>query len=348
MPAPLAPLTAFPLLKPPPRRYAGEIVDAHMHSKDVESIQAYWDVADPLYGVRYAVPIVDFLTGKGLKERYGERVQPAIWGIHPRNENFKDLSALRRGKEAHLENIAAAGMRIVKLWFTPRFHEWGSLRLDDPALDFFFERIRKLGLAILIHVADPDRWFARQLSDLEQHGPKAEHYLQLVHRLEEFPEITVQAAHFAAHPEDLDHLHDLLDRYPNLVLDSSATKWIAREFSVHGPAGRDFLVSHAQRVVFGTDLVANPDREKEGKLEHYATRFYVHQMMWEEEGGFDSPIEDEDAPDVPRFRGLGLPVDVLRKFYWENARRLYWNAPAGQPGSVGVEQRATVPAVSAR
>jgi predicted TIM-barrel fold metal-dependent hydrolase len=323
MPAPTAALASFPLLNPPPRRYHGPIIDAHMHSKDVDSIQAYWDVADPLYGVRYAVPIVDFLTGKGLKERYGNRVQPAIWGIHPRNENFKDISALRRGKEAHLENIAAAGMKIVKLWFTPRFHEWGSLRLDDPALDFFFERLKKLRLAILIHVADPDRWFVNQLSDLEQHGPKAEHYLQLISRLEAYPEMIVQAAHFGAHPEDLDHLHDLLERYPNLVFDSSATKWISREFSRHRHAGRDFLESHADRVVFGTDLVANPDREKEGKREHYATRFYVHQLMWEAEGEFESPIEDEDALDVPRFHGLNLPEATLRKFYWENAARLY-------------------------
>jgi predicted TIM-barrel fold metal-dependent hydrolase len=294
-----------------------------MHSKDVPSIQAYWDVAEPLYGVRYAVPIVDLQTGIGLKQRYGHRVQPAIWGIHPRNESFSDLAGLRKAKEAHLEEVAAAGMRIVKLWFTPRFHELWNLKLDDPALDFFFERLRTLRLSVLIHVADPDYWFAHRINDLEQHGTKAEHYLQLIARLEEFPEVTFQAAHFGGHPEDLDHLHDLLERYPNLYLDSSATKWVSREFSRHGAAARDFLTSHSERVLFGTDLVANPDREKEGKQEHYATRFYVHQLMWEEEGEFDSPIEDEDSPDPPRFRGLGLPQEVLRKFYWENAARLY-------------------------
>lgn len=327
MASPIKPLTAFPILSPPPRRYHGPIIDAHMHSKDVPSIQPYWDVAEPIYGVHFAVPIVDLQTGIGLKERYGNRVQPAIWGIHPRNEGLRSLVEMRRVKEAHLEHIAAAGMKIVKLWFTPRFHELWNLKLDDPALDFFFARLHRLKLAILIHVADPDYWFAHRINDLEQHGSKAEQYSQLIARLEEYPDMVVQAAHFGAHPEDLDHLHDLLERYPNLYLDSSATKWISREFSKHGPAARDFLVSHPDRVLFGTDLVANPDREKEGTREHYGTRFYVHQLMWEADGEFDSPIDDDDSITPPSFRGLNLPLDVLRKFYWENASRLYGFQP---------------------
>jgi hypothetical protein len=81
-------------------------------------------------------------------------------------------------------------------------------------------------------------------------------------------------------------------------------------------------------VLFGTDLVANPDREKEGKREHYATRFYVHQHLWESTGWFDSPIEDEDSPEPPRFQGLYLPREILSKFYWDNAARRYGFAPA--------------------
>jgi predicted TIM-barrel fold metal-dependent hydrolase len=219
--------------------------------------------------------------------------------------------------------VAEAGMRIVKLWFTPRFHEWHNVRLDDPFLDFFFDRIRSLRLSILIHVADPDYWFMHRINDLESHGAKAEHYLQLVHRLDEYPEVVFQAAHFGGHPENIDHLHDLLERHANLYLDSSATKWIAREFTRHGPAARDFMIAHADRVLFGTDLVANPEREKEGKREHYATRFHVHQLLWEGEGVFDSPIEDEDSPGSVRFEGLNLPAHVLEKFYWGNAARLY-------------------------
>lgn len=323
MAAPAATLDTFPLFSPPPRRYRGPIVDAHMHSRDEETIAAYWDVAEKVYGIRYCVPIVDLQTAVGLKERYGKRVQPAVWGIHPRNEDFRDGRAFRRAKEALLEALAEAGMRIVKLWFTPRFLDWWNLRMDDPSLDFFFDRIERLGLAVLVHVGDPDAWFAKQLRDMEHHGAKPEHYPQLIYRLERHPGIVFQSAHFAADPENLDHLHQLLERHANLVLDSSATKWISREFSRHRKAARDFLVAHSERILFGTDLVASPDREKEGRREHYASRFYVHQLIWEGDGVFDSPIEDEDASERPRFYGLNLPEEVLRKFYWENAERLY-------------------------
>ncbi len=325
MAAPVKPLAEFPIFTPPPRRYRGPIVDAHMHTKDAASLQAYWDIAEPFYGVRHVVAIVDLATAVELKKSYGLRVQPAVWAIAPRSEkeDLRDMTEFRRRKEAYLEQIAAEGFRILKLWFTPRFYEWSHLRLDDPALDFFFERVQKLRLAILIHVADPDFWFTQKYNDVAKYGSKADQYLQLTHRLEQFPEVIVQGAHFGGDPEHLDHLADMLQRYPNLYLDSSATKWVSREFSKHGPAARDFLTQFADRILFGTDLVANPEREKEGKREHYATRFYVHQIMWERSGVFDSPIEDEDSVETPRFRGLALPESVLAKFYWENAARLY-------------------------
>jgi predicted TIM-barrel fold metal-dependent hydrolase len=323
MAAIVKPLTEFPLFTPPPRRYRGPIVDAHMHTKDLASIQAYWDVAETIYGIRHVVAIVDLATALELRKTYGNRVQPAVWGIAPRNEDLKDMAAFRIAKEAHLEKIAAEGFRIVKLWFTPRFTEWSNLQLGDPALDFFFDRIRKLRLAVLIHVADPDVWFANKKNVQEKHGSKADFYSQFTKRLEQCPGVVFQGAHFGGHPEDLAHLAELLERFPNLNLDSSATKWVAREFSKHGRAATDFLGRFSDRVLFGSDLVANPEREKEGKREHYATRFYVHQLMWEQTGWFDSPVEDEDSPEPPRFQGLALPEDVLAKFYWGNAARLY-------------------------
>ncbi len=316
------PLAEFPILTPAPRRWRGPIVDAHMHAKDVESMRAYWAMAE-LYGVRQAVVIADLNTSLELKLAFGQRIQPAVWGFHPRTDRFEGPAEFRKETEQRLERIADAGFRIVKLWFTPRFHDLHGLRLDDPVFDFFFKRVKKLRLALLIHVADPDCWFTHQLGDLEQYGSKAEHYAQLLNRLEEYPEVTVQAAHFAGHPEDLDHLDRLLERYPNLYLDSSATKWVAREFSNQGKRAREFLIHHADRTLFGTDLVADPSREKEGKREHYATRFYVHQRMWEGKGRFDSPIEDEDSEETPRFTGLNLPEAVLGLFYWGNAARLY-------------------------
>src|SRR5262245_13518750 len=137
MAASAKPLAEFPILEPPPRRWTGPIVDGHMHAKDVESMQAYWDVAE-LYGVRHAVVIADFKTSLELRKAFGPRVQPAVWGFHPRTEQLKDAASFRKEKETLLEQIAEVGFRIVKLWFTPRFHDLHGVRLDDPLFDFFF------------------------------------------------------------------------------------------------------------------------------------------------------------------------------------------------------------------
>jgi predicted TIM-barrel fold metal-dependent hydrolase len=330
---PHRPISAYLLFHPPRRRWQGPIVDAHMHANDVRLLRSYYAVAE-LYDVRYTVPITSLESAIKMRQEFGDRVCPAVWGIAPKRDRFHDLAQFRRDKTALLESMAAHGLQIVKLWFTPRFLEWSNLRLDDPALDFFFDRIRDLKLTILLHTADPDTWFRRQLRDLDQHGGKDEHLLQLTTRLDQYPEVLFQGAHFSSLPEDLDHLADLLDRYPNYVVDSSATKWVAREFSKHGAAARDFLTRHADRVLFGTDLVADPEWTREGKGEFYATRFYVHQRMWEQDGLFESPIEDEDCAGPPSFQGLGLPPEVLAKFYWGNAARLYGftQVPVHDPG----------------
>jgi len=262
MAAPVEPLSAFPLYQPLPRPYRGPIADAHMHARDAAAMENYWTVAR-LYGIHYACPIVELPVALELQQRYGDHVRPIVWGIRPRQENFQDLGAFRRKKEALLEAIAQHGWRWVKLWFTPRFLYWHRVWLDDPHLDFFFERMARLHLNLLVHVADPDVWFVREHGDRAREV-KRQHYLQLERRLQAYPHMVFQLAHFAGYPEDLDFLDRLLERYPQVVLDSSATKWVAREFSRHGERARRFMVRWQERIVFGTDLVAHPEREKEG------------------------------------------------------------------------------------
>ena len=60
-------------------------------------------------------------------------------------------------------------------------------------------------------------------------------------------------------PEHLDHLAELLTRYPNLYLDTSATKWIVRELGKQQEAAREFFRRWADRICFGTDQVVLKD-----------------------------------------------------------------------------------------
>ena len=149
----------------------------------------------------------------------------------PRLE-FEHLSDPERFVERNVQLVrqaAAKGARIIKMWFAPRFVARTGKRMDDPLLDPIFKEIEAQGLGVLTHVSDPDVWFERVYTDVKLYGTKADQYPQLEHRLAADPRIPFLAAHMGGDPEHLDHLAELLERYPNLYLDTLATKWIVRE-----------------------------------------------------------------------------------------------------------------------
>jgi hypothetical protein len=139
--------------------------------------------------------------------------------------------------------------------------------------------------------------------------------------LADFPGLRVQGAHFGGDPEDLGHVGRLLDAYPNYAIDCSATKWIARELSARPAESRAFVIARADRILFGSDLVAFAG----ARAADYSSRYWVHRWLWEGEGVRPSPILDpcSSLPGGPIVHGLSLPDDVLARLYTDNARRWY-------------------------
>jgi predicted TIM-barrel fold metal-dependent hydrolase len=125
-------------------------------------------------------------------------------------------------------------------------------------------------------------------------------------------------------PEHADHLEALLERYPNLYFDTSATKWQVREVPAHRDAVRGVICRHPDRFLFGSDLVTRHHLERE----HYVSRYWCQRTLWESDWVGRSPIADPDYPHAegepatPLLQGLALPADVLEKVYQANARRL--------------------------
>jgi hypothetical protein len=78
----------------------------------------------------------------------------------------------------------------------------------------------------------------------------------------------------------------LLDRYPNLSLDNSATRWQAREISARRDAAREFVIRNADRIIFGSDQVSGDDRG----FDFLASRFWVHRKLWET--AYSGPVAD--------------------------------------------------------
>lgn len=310
------PLFVEGLDAPPVRRYGGPVIDAHTHMDRVEDARLLFDVA-AAFGVRVLCGVSRPASIEVLARAFGDAYRPIVRIDHslighPDRFARENVRAIRQAR--------AHGAVAGKFWYAPRFVAETAFRFDSPVLAPVFEALAELGMPALVHIGDPDCFFRTQYADAARFGDKAAQYAMLEHTLAAFPTLKVQGAHFGGDPEDLAHLRRLLDTYPNYYMDSSATKWIARELAVRPAEARAFVIERADRIVFGSDLVTFAEA---GRAD-YASRYWVHRWLWEGEGPRPSPIPDPCVPwpEGPRVHGLALPDDVLAKLYTQNAARL--------------------------
>lgn len=249
--------------------------------------------------------------------------------------------AVSQVEEAH--RLGAAGLKEYKrLGLYLRDGAGRLIRIDDPKLDPVWRRCGELGLPVSIHVADP-RAFWQPFNDsnerwkeLRDHRPwwfgdnavypPREALLEALDRvIARHPTTTFVCVHFANNAEDLDWVDRALDRNPNMMADLAAR---IPEIGRHPPDRvRQIFLKHADRILFGTDfqvwdkLILGSSGDDENPTDDDALRFFSTHWRWLETG-------DRDFPHMTPIQGdwtisaIGLPPDVLRRIYFDNARRL--------------------------
>ncbi len=250
----------------------------------------------------------------------GDREDPSTWEV--RRPDFgvrmadRLTTAVRQG---------AAGLKLLKdLGLLIRDADGSLISPDDPRFDPVWERAAELGVPVLWHVADPvaffrpidetnERWeelFRRpEWSFYGDQFPSHQELIDARNRvIARHPETTFICAHMADIPEDLRKLGSYLDRYPNMHVEISAR---IAELGRQPYTARRFFLKYSDRILFGTDGVP-PTTEL---IPHF--RFLE---TWDEY----FPYEDNPFPPQGFWNiyGIGLPDEVLRKVYYENAARL--------------------------
>ncbi len=303
------------LSRPAPYRHGGPIIDAHCHfgtpAATARMLQAGAD-----YGVTRWVGICRIDQVAGLRRRFGSRLDFVCWTDHRRpttRQRFVDTN-LRI-----IERAVRLGCRGLKFWYKPEFNAATGLYFDSPWLDAVFEAMIAASLPALVHIADPDLWWRTRYADAERFDPKPHTYRQLTNTLERFGRLRVLVAHMGGWPENLPFLDALLDRYPNCFLDTSATRWMARELSARAAAARAFIIRRSDRLLFGSDLVVAP----RAAPDHYRSRYYVMRHLLERDRPERSCIPDDDAARPVQVAGLKLPPRVLRRLYHDNAAAFF-------------------------
>ncbi len=312
-------------------RYTGPpLIDIHSHvmrprnfdkpevivEDNVEQARAMLAVAEE-FGIARTYTMCPVEDIPLLRDAFGNRL--GFNGPIQKKRDEPDEAAYRL-----LDRYLEEGVEIIKFWSAPRGRERG-LFVNAPWRIEAAKRARAAGIRIImVHVADPDIWFQKVYTDAARFGTKADQYPPLCLMLELFPDLIWIAAHMGGDPEHPDHLQELLERYPNLYIDTSAAKWQIREVSARRDAIRALICRHPTRFLYGSDLVTRPALDSE----HYVSRYWCQRTLWESDWEGLSPIQDpdftpaEDGPSTPMLRGLALPPDVLTQLYRTNALRL--------------------------
>ena len=306
--------TRLDFRKPMPRpKVNGLVVDFHCHLLAKRHAPVWFEAADH-YSIDCFVTMTPLEEAVGLQRDWPGRVH---FITVPK---WADTSAdwiddWRRRIEAFYN----LGSRIVKFHSAPGTMSMRGKRLDDPVFRPLFEDVIARRMAIMTHVGDPDTWYHGRYSDASKYGSRDEHYAMWEGLLREYPGVPWVGAHMGGNPENLPRLQSLLDLYPDLVLDCSATRWMVREISARRDAAREFFIRNQDRLLFGSDQVSGDDRT----FDFLCSRFWAHRKLWETAYTGPSPIFDPDLPedDQPILRGLALPDVVLQKLYHDNPIR---------------------------
>jgi len=303
-------------------KYTGPIFDAHTHIGAIDNISRMIAIEED-FGVSAQIGIVHDEGGfQTAKELYPDRF------VFAKYLSLSDIA--RYNVEPVLDEISRLqdqGYSLAKSWFGPRWRDYRDVpkdfRINHPRLEPIFQALEDNGIPLIIHMGDPDTYYASQYRDSEKYGTKDEHLKQLEDVLSRHHRLRFQVPHFGSQPEihRLQNLIRWMEKFPNLVVDTASSRWMARELSKDTEKARDFLLSYSDRVLFGTDLFAG-----RGDSDYYSGRYVAQRILWEtSERDTPLPFPDDDTKDSggTYINGLDLPISVLKKVYWENANRIY-------------------------
>ncbi len=241
------------------------------------------------------------------------------------------------------QRMGAAGLKEFKrLGLFLRDKSGTLLKIDDPKLDAVWTKCGELGMPVSIHVGDPEafwlpydesneRWTELKdhknwwFGDPTKYPPRMELLEALDRVIAKHPQTTFVCVHFANNPEELEWVDAALTRRPNMLADIAAR---IPEVGRHDPVlVRKLFIKHQDRILFATDfmvygkLILGSGGDADQPTAADAVAFYEKCWRWFE-------TTDKDWPHMTPIQGnwnissIDLPHEVLRKVYFDNARKL--------------------------
>ena len=286
--------------------------------------------------------------GAGLEEaiRKFQTAHPGrfLTFTEPRYEDFTkpEYSKAQADALALAQKAGAKGLKILKtlgLYLRENVTAGPLVKVDDKRFDAMWDACGSLKLPVAIHVSDPEAFFTpidrfnERFEELNNHPdwsfhgrdfPSNAQLLEARNRVfARHPKTQFITLHVGNNAENLPYVSECLDKYPNMHVDIAAR---IGELGRQPRMSRKFFEKYQDRILFGTDAVP---RGNDTPQQIYGELLYeIYYRFLETE---DEYFDYAPAPVPPQGRwriyGLGLPDQILKKVYYNNAARLLGLSP---------------------
>ena len=231
----------------------------------------------------------------------------------------------------------ARGLKLLKtlgLYLRDHVTTGKLIKVDDPRFDPMWEACAALNLPVAIHVSDPEAFFLpidrfnERYEELNNHPdwsfhggdfPSNAELLEARNRVfARHPKTQFITLHVGNDSENLGYVGECMDKYPNMHVDLAAR---VGELGRQPRTSRKFFEKYQDRILFGTDATPHGDEFPQQVFVNALYEIYYRYLETEDEYFDYAPAA---IPPQGRWRiyGIGLPDEILRKVYHDNAARL--------------------------
>ncbi|MDG2397476.1 MAG: amidohydrolase family protein [Flavobacteriaceae bacterium] len=231
----------------------------------------------------------------------------------------KNIEILKNAKKQ-----GAIGLKIYKsLGLSDKDNDGKRISINDPRLAPIWETCGKIGLPVLIHSGEPqsfwspkdkynERWLELRQKPGRYRDPNIyPSFDSIMSEQEEIfknhKETIFINAHMGWMANNLDHLSDHLDKYPNVYTEIAA---VLAELGRQPRRARKFLIDYQNRVLFGKDS-------------YNVSEYHVYFRVLETDDEYFDYYRKRHAH--WKIYGLSLPDSVLKKIYYKNALKILPN-----------------------
>ncbi len=305
------------------------VLDMHSHpyAKTADEIMEWVRTMDK-FGIEKTT-ILTYQTGKSfdsiynIYSKYNGRFE--VWcgfdftGYNEKGWSKKAVRELERCYKVGARGVGELGDKGEGLLYSKPTPAYG-MHIDDERMKPLIKKCGELGMPINIHVAEPYWMYGpidRHNDGLMNAGKwkidtskkdillHADLIKTLENAVKANPNTTFIACHFANCSYDLNIIGALLSKYDNLYADISA------RYGETAPIPRytkTFYEKNQDKLIYGTDMGFDS--------EMYKTTFRI--LETEDEHFYEKSFFNYHWP----LHGLGLSDTVLKKLYYENAKKI--------------------------